>query len=522
MKNKLLFASALFAAVFFVGCDGNNPSNGKGEKHTSSGMYVGITGFSDNVTYYPGQTHRYEILTKSNASNYTSFIRSLSPGDATVLYYAVDNNLSYLENSSFPSDLSSVNIVTFTDGLDQGSRALDKQDGNNSYSANGQDYVNAINEKINRIKIQGLPINAYAIGVRGGDVKGDAVETFRNNLEKLSSDRSNAFEVNNMDEVSAKFKEIAASLYKKNESTTLIITIPMPNENEMERFTFDNVSAAETSKCYIEGVYANDALTNVKYVGCMSNSGTTIKQTSAGGVKIRFEFENFTDDKGNAIKTDKMQQWHKEAGQTTWIHNEEFKPSESIQESEERKSAVIVLILDCSSSLGSDFAKVKTAASDFINTLANGVGDIPGGGPESEEEDKAQVRFYKEKAYDYVMYMGLDVIVNDEYSDEKSVWYEFGTAAGTSGYFEIPAGSHYPWWGYETSSGEVELYYCLDDEPYTYNFAANKKYTIVSSDDGQYLVFSITLDGSFNAPAKVVVQKRILKSDMGSLIRLRK
>lgn len=367
MKKHFFILVAVFATLLSA-CSENTPD--VTEAHDESGMYVGITGFSDNVEFFNSASYRFVTLSKSNSSQFTTFINSLSMGDATVLYYAVDNNLDYLTRCSFPSDLASVNIITFTDGLNQGSRALDKQDGNHEYAANDNSYVSAISDKLKNTKIGGLPITAYSIGIRGNDVQGDAITTFRDNLNKLSSSQDNAMEVSNMDEVSAKFKEIAESLYKKSESKDLTITIPMPSENEKERFTFDNINEANASKCYLEGVYSNGALTNIKYVGCMSNSGSEVKEKSAGGVKISFDFENFTDENGNAVSTTKMQQWHMESGQKTWTRNSEFKPTESIVVHEERKTAVVMLILDCSSSLGSDFSKVKLAANNFIKTLS--------------------------------------------------------------------------------------------------------------------------------------------------------
>lgn len=510
MKSKLFLLTVVLSTLMFAGCKGNDPddpdkNNENKESHSEAGMYVGISSFSDNVEYYGAEDNRYHSLTKSNSTNFTSFINDLSMGDATVLYYAVDNNLSYLEKCQFPADLSSVNIITFTDGLNQGSRALDKQDGNHDYAADDKSYLAEINKKIKSIKVGGLPINAYAIGIRGKDIQGDAAKTFSDNLVQLSSNEDNKMEVANMDEVSAKFKEIAESLYKKSESRTLRITIPMPSENEKERFTFDDVTEATASKCYLEGVYAGGALTDIKYVGCMSTSGTKVPETSAGGVKIQFEFENFTDDKGNAISFSKMQQWHMETNQTTWTRNSEFKPSEAIVTTEERKTAVVMLILDCSSSLGSDFAKVKSAASDFINTLAGGVSDEGSG-------NSAQVRFRKEQAYKRVLAMSVDQKVGGELNTVAE--YEFGTDAGTSSYYEIPAGSLYPNYYWQGDTDEESGWYFIFDDPYTYSFVEGKRYTFNCGDDGQYINFTMILDGSANAPAKVVAQKRILKSNM--------
>ena len=518
MRKKLLFAATMFVALLFSSCEGGNNPSGQGENNHEHGMYVGITGFSDNVEFYGTPNQRYQVLRDWNLEDYTSFINSLSMGDATVLYYAVDNNISYLQNCTFPDDLSSVNIITFTDGLNQGSRALDKQNGNHDYAANDKSYVAEVNRKIKNIKVQGLPINAYAIGIRGKDVSGDAISTFQDNLLQLSSSKENAMEVSNMEEVSAKFKEIAASLYSKSESSNLTITIPMPSENEKERFTFDNVTDATASKCYIEGVYANGALTNITYVGCMSNSGTEVAEQEAGLVKIKFEFINFTDERGNAVSTTYMQQWHMEPGQTTWTRNSEFKPDESIDIKEEHKTAVVMLILDCSSSLGSDFSKVKAAANDFIKTLAGETVDNPWTDPDPQSTNESQVRFCKEKAYEYVLTMSIEKFNGEDWAGTEAE-YEFGTASGTSNYYNISSGNLSPMFYYDdgTNSG---WYVALDTE--FYYFASNKKYTYTCSDDGSSLTFSIKLDGNANAPARVVASRKIRKTDISSLPKIRK
>ena len=256
--SRLCFVAIIVVLLVMSGCKSNEPSSTdesstpSNEFHSEAGMYVGITGFGENVSFFKGVRDRYNILSESTIGGFSNFVYGLEMTDATVLYYAVDNNLDYLTRCQFPSDLSSVNIVTFTDGLNQGSRALDKQDGNHDYASNDNDYVNAVNNKLKTLNVQGHSINAYAIGIRGKDVQGDAVATFKDNLVKLSSSPENATEVSNMKELNDKFTEIAKSLYKKNSISSMSIVIPMPSDGESERFTFDDVSDASASKCYFK------------------------------------------------------------------------------------------------------------------------------------------------------------------------------------------------------------------------------------------------------------------------------
>ncbi len=377
----------MLVLLILSGCNKNEPSSTKypnnnpdptdprvvrpTEVHYESGLYVGITSFGEYVDFYKSvenASDRYNILSNSTVDDFINFVNNLKISDATVLYYAVDNNLDYLTKCKFPHNLSSVNIITFTDGLNQGSRALDKQDGNHDYASNDIDYVNAVSTKLKTLNVQGLPINAYTIGLRGNDVQGDAVSTFKDNLVKLSSCPENAIEVSNMNEVNDKFKDIAKSLYKESLISIMRIEIPMPSEGEIERFTFDNVYDASQSKCYIEGVYAGGELSNVVYVGCSSTTGSSVIEESTNGVRISFEFMSLVDNGGNLVGTDKMQQWHKSNISSTWVRNSEFNPQESTSINvEKRNSAVVMLLLDCSSSLGvSDFFYLKEAARNFI------------------------------------------------------------------------------------------------------------------------------------------------------------
>lgn len=449
----------------YTGDEGNTGDGStKDFVYTETGMYLGITGFSDEINFYGNSKRRYETL--SNSHSYEAFIDDLSMGDATVLYYAVDNNLSYLERCQFPNDVSSVSIITFTDGLDQGSRALDKQDQNNSYAADSKSYVEAIAEKLQRIKVNNLPINAYAIGVRGSDVQGDAVTTFENNLLKLSSSAENAMQVSNMDEVNAKFEAIAKSLYSKTETRSLNITIPMPSEKEKERFTFDNVTDPTKSTCYLEGIYAGGALNDIQYVGCQSSSGAKVLETSAGGVKIQFVFENFTDLNGNAISTNNMQQWHMNEGETTWTRNSEFKPTESINVEETRTSAVVMLILDCSSSLGtSDFSKVKTAAKNFIKNLAGEVNDnssdnnLDDGSNNDDDNQEYPTLITCEEAVD----MALNLPVGSQSTEEYEV---VGYVTRLVGEYNTEYGDQTFWMA--DTKGDEEVFYayqCYIDRP---------------------------------------------------------
>lgn len=680
MRKNLLIVATIFAALLFSSCEGGNKPSGRGENHSENGMYIGITGFNKYCYLYGSPTHRYWSLTNDNAYEFTSFVNSLSFSDAngdvingTVLYYAIDNTLTYLEHCSFPEKLQNISIITFTDGLDQGSSARDREDGNNAYANNTNTYKEAINKKIQNLKINGVAIDAYAIGLRGSDIPNsqDVLALFNENLVKLSSKPENAMEVSSMSEVNAKFRTIAESLYKSSITTTFKVVIPEPGDDNMpERFTLDlpdNAATPDASKVYIEGNYdkVNRALKNIKYVGCMSSSGSVVKQEEYQG-DILFSFENFTDEKGEQIDATKMnvRQWNIYAGTSTWIANIEFSKQRQPKPEIQRASAVAVLLLDCSSSLGADLAKVKAAANDFIKTLANGVGDTSGTSTPSDPTDpsttdnskhcwklsytyegmqietyqwgtedeikagvaeartegivmsyslsaandeyscesmnstevdetyyikhpwgtgadadwtwkqmeeqtdgtfiyvglwggvganinttasdasaawfsasaisgassltigdvvkfiynpsstslsvakvssgsastKAQVRFVKSGTNELVIALGIA----NSAEDALLAYHEFGTGTGTSEYYEIEAGTAYPYAYWLADGTDEEGWYGWSGSYQTYNFQAGKKYTYTLDSNS----VSITLDGSANAPAKVIYTKQ--------------
>ena len=324
---------------------------------SSSGIYLGVMGFNQQV--YSSSISK---LDKENKSGFESFIDDLNMKYGTLLYYSVDQAINTMQSATFPSDLSTVAIVTFTDGLDQGSMMME-----DSYD-NDNDYLNAINQRIKNEKINGLSLTAYSIGLRGQDVSD--VTQFKSNLSKLASSAENATEVTSMSEVNAKFKEIAEQLTQSSYVQTVNLKMPGVSNGVLVRFTFDNVSSAKNSSLYIEGTFNRSTLSleNVKYVGLSSTSGTTIKGVR-DGIFVNFTFDGVHTNNNTLIDKNFTDEWTYITSNSSWQINSEFDKSENSDVVVKRSSAAIMLVLDCSSSLASDFGKAKSNAKDFINTL---------------------------------------------------------------------------------------------------------------------------------------------------------
>ena len=389
MNSKLKFASMLFAALLMVGCQGSkddpetpsNPSGTVKESHDkTASMYVGVTGFNNQLFHYTGDANkRYDILNKSTLSSYTKFVKSLNMANNTALFWAVDDNVDHLQYCQFPQDIENVSIVTFTDGLENGSgdfneRFLDIAD----YEKN----LEYLNKKISNTSVQGIKLTAYSIGVQGSDVTN--VKRFDNTLAQLSSGKGYNNKVENMTQLNETFKKIADDLYKQNSKPQL--TVAVPPQVRKERIVFDQKSATE-SKIYIEATKLKDSplkYSNITYVGCKSDSGTEVEGTKNNQGSTVFVFDNFTNLNGEKLSFTSTDLWYWDG--TEWAHDAEYDGKNGARTEEVHKSAAIMLILDCSKSLEEQnrFADVKAAAVKFLETLAGNENSNPNPNPDPD------------------------------------------------------------------------------------------------------------------------------------------
>lgn len=105
-----------------------------------------------------------------------------------------------------------------------------------------------------------------------------------------------------------------------------------------------------------------------------SGSGSSVSLTKKESIFYAFTLEDVVRTDGNDFAMSKVQMWLEDGG--SWAKNSEFDPEDSEDPVVEQKSAVIMLVLDCSSSLGTTgLSQIKTAANNFISTLASSVGN---------------------------------------------------------------------------------------------------------------------------------------------------
>ena len=381
--KKLWKASAalMLTAVmlFTAGCiPGEDPINdGDVTDPTQEGIYLGIIGFNQDL-----HEKSLTLLTSANMSRFEDFIDNLSAENGTGLYYADYTALNNLQSFGEPPKLTNVALVTFTDGLDNVSLSDDETNPNHYTSVSA--YSSALNKRIRTEKVYGFNINAYTIGLKGNDVYDE--QEFHNNLNMLASSEDNVYEVADMDEALERFSEIAESLHSVSNVTSLTMLLPGGYEDgKTIRFTFDSITSGENSALYIECTYKMTSdgrrLDNITYHGFESGAAS-LESVEKVGRYYKFAFINLTKFDGELVsEQDKnyLQIFRQVSSGSGWQPDSEFDKDNQSSVEEEQSSALIMLVLDCTTSLGDQFSAMKTGAKSFIETLVRSNGGSGGG-----------------------------------------------------------------------------------------------------------------------------------------------
>lgn len=329
------------------------------------GIYMGLVSFNDELQNKP-----IALLDETSKEGFTNFVDNMEMGNATLLYYAVDQAITTMTAGTYPENLSNAILITFTDGIDQGSLAMAPE------HRTSRNYAAYLSERIGSTSIQDRPLQAYAIGLKSSDVADD--ELFMLNLEALASSADKAHSVSDISEVQEELSRLYEELCRQTSKRTISISVPMMSHDDTYRFTFDHVSDnVENSNLYLEGVFNIDdfSLENVTYHGFTSTSGTKIV-AERDGVYLKFTFDDCRALDGDILKVEKedIDQWTYIASRETWQHNIENDKDGKINIEDIKSSSVIMFALDCSSSLDGLFPTLKETAKSFIDRLAGGNG----------------------------------------------------------------------------------------------------------------------------------------------------
>ena len=333
-----------------------------------TGMYMGVMGFNQMLT-----TKDIALLDSASVNEFNDFVSSLTTQPGRLLYHSVNKALNDLNVAKYPENLQNVAVVTFTEGLDQGSLMLtDKYD-------TEAEYADALKSRITNERVYGRNIKAYTVGLINENVK-DTTQ-FRNNLYALSSDSTKAMEVTNMAEVNTKFQTIADDLVSRNMSETLTLVFPGVGTGTRIRFTLDEVGVDDVneSQVYIEGTFSlkTRSLTNIVYKGMTCNAGDSVAAAYVDGMFVTLVFSGIQLDNEERIEKKNIQEWYWVEDQAAWELSTEFSVSRLPDIEKTYSSALVMLLLDCSSVLNDNFAELQSAANSFIERMLN-YNTIPG------------------------------------------------------------------------------------------------------------------------------------------------
>jgi hypothetical protein len=368
-------------------------SGGTSGQRWDEGVYIGLISFAgtstdltNGVPIRPDNNGKNSLNSKLN-SDYV-----ISSENGTALIYGVHQALANLKASdtNYPANLDSVNVITFTDGQDRGSTGilLDTPIEDQAFDTTSE-YAQYVQGQIANRNIAGKSITAYSIGVLG---EAGTSAGFQGTLDAIASP-GKAYQLDSFDDVLDKFEEIASALNVTHTSAQFTMSTNLEDPGTKVRITFDDVqpssnldtdtTAVNGSAQWIEGKVTRTTasgtttytLTEIAYNGISSDAtaGTSITGTRVGTSNVNFVFNNVTGLPDNLQQSDtRVRQWTQPTGVSTWEHNEEYSMGNDVSSTVERRSSIIYLALDSSTSLNiTQIGQIRQAAISFINLLYN-------------------------------------------------------------------------------------------------------------------------------------------------------
>lgn len=349
MKKRLFMISALTTmlafGIFFGGCyadDDNNKTSGSDE--ISNLVYVGVVAFNAETTTFP---------MSNNLGQAKSFISGRNNNvDSTALCYAVSESIKLFDAIGLPF-LDHRFIVTFTDGDDNYSSAL--------YTgvSYGQEYDKARSDLLSKTGIKSYAIG-FGTSLRETDLKKLAV----NGGEYRNAETATLNQV---------FQDIANNVLASSKNVILTTQRGTYTEDNPKYFRITVSASPDASD---SSYYSNSSSVICKLVG---NQFTIVTPSNfvtfdapvtgtESGTKINIPLNNL--------------KYTTTTGIEYIIHNIVVEISTSqdsgyrvdVEDSSASRNITkkigVVIVLDCTTSLGTAFVPMKTSANNFIDTLA--------------------------------------------------------------------------------------------------------------------------------------------------------
>lgn len=481
-----------------VSCDKNETSNPEPEiEFADPGLYVGLIGFNDQLSGF-----NPSLVSHANSSAFYDVIDGFETAEGALLYHAVNEALINFQNTDLPDNPENITLITFTDGIDESSYVL-----NDSYDS-GEAYLEGLQQALSNTKINGEALDAYAIGFGNSDVSN--MSLFNKTLDKLSTQEAFNFLLDDLSMLDSILSSVGAGIYNDISSQNITLSIKAPEPGTKIRFTFDDISEAENSMIFIEGEFAvsNNTykLSNLNFSNLSSDNSEALNG-ELNGTQVSFTINNIKDAiNQNIVSNTYLKQWIYDTNKG-WVLNNDFSASAQFASQVAQKSAAIIFVMDCSSSLQSDFEYVQQSYKSLVASLLGEKYVIDD--PDTGSYDYALIRFEKEGAANYITQLAVSSYVNGQW-DEELATYNFEGGSGLSDYFSIPEGQHAAEY-YETHPDfEEGWYFCFQDDPY-FSFENGSKYTLYCYEADE-ISFELLYDGPIGGNKSLKMQKEPLQS----------
>ena len=343
MKHNL-FAILMCIVVCFswMSCDSNSPDN---PSNASKELYIGVVAFNQGVR---------ELALTKDLGKAKSFINDQkNDKDFTSFAYAVSKGNMQFDAAELPT-FDNIFMLNFSDGTDNYS--------NMKWGEEGRIVApNVVYDEARKDLLKRVGLNSYAIGF-GNDVG------FGSEMKKVVTGSGRYYNAKSSSDLSSTFNEIAEAMLATAKNV-VIKTNPGYYEVYYKYFRL-SFTAEDGSR---DIIYAQmEGTPNEGYTLSISKieNGYAYFDAPAKGVvnaetgKVHIPLNNL-----KFVKSDKELQFNFSIevsfdGEMYFTDVEEASTAEQVS-----KHIAVVLVLDCSTSMGDAFAPMKEAAVDFINAM---------------------------------------------------------------------------------------------------------------------------------------------------------
>ena len=339
-------AISLIDSIKFVLEETEDDVIGGGEVDSTKQLYVGVVAFNQSVR---------QMSITSDVDAVKAFINEqTNDKDFTSFAYSVSKGNQMFDAETLPT-FDKIFMLNFSDGTDNYSNMKWGEEGRMVAQRNVYDTAQYDLQ-------QRVGLNSYALGF-GNDVG------FGTNMKKVVMGSGSYFNVTSANELQSTFNEIAQSMLASSKNV-LLKTNPgyyIGGECKYFRFTF----TAEGG--YTDTIYAQmDGYPAIGYTLSISKVAKNyayfdapakgIVDEETGKVQIPLNNLKFVKD-GEELQ-------YKFAIEVSFdgeLYYEDVEEASTAEEIDKR--IAVVLVLDCSSSMGDAFAPMKAAAVNFIETM---------------------------------------------------------------------------------------------------------------------------------------------------------